>query len=151
MKTARKYRLSARGRRSLQATIRRNQPWLWSTGPRSEVGKNRSRMNAFRHGARSADARRDERAAVELIELVSRLIASCVCDDAANPSSAETLGAPPRPKARQARSAGAALRCCRASRLSRLHHCGFFSGAVSRVGPNSAIGRPPAWRAIMTS
>ena len=132
MKTARKYRLSARGRRSLQATIRRNQPWLWSTGPRSEVGKNRSRMNVFRHGARSADARRDERAAVELIELVSRLIASCVCDDAANPSSAETLGAPPRPKARQARSAGAALGGA-AGRVGHVYIIAASSAARSRA------------------
>lgn len=32
----------------------RVQPWRWSTGPRTEAGKRRSRMNAWRHGHYSA-------------------------------------------------------------------------------------------------
>ena len=37
-------------------------PWEKTTGPKSELGKNRSKMNAYRHGNRCAEVRRIEKA-----------------------------------------------------------------------------------------
>jgi DNA-binding PadR family transcriptional regulator len=54
--SARTYRLTPRGIRALRAAARRVRPWERSTGPRSEIGKNRSKMNAYKHGLRSAEA-----------------------------------------------------------------------------------------------
>jgi hypothetical protein len=53
--SGRTYRLSPRGLRSLRAAARRVRPWEHSTGPRSENGKSRSKMNAYKHGLRSAE------------------------------------------------------------------------------------------------
>jgi hypothetical protein len=39
-------------RRLQAARIRQRQPWLKSTGPRSEAGKQRSSKNAFKGGKR---------------------------------------------------------------------------------------------------
>jgi hypothetical protein len=50
----RPYRLSTKGLQSLQAAVWRTQPWTKSTGPRSLEGKDRIRMNALKHGERSA-------------------------------------------------------------------------------------------------
>ena len=52
----RHYRLSPEGRASLRESAGRNQPWSNSTGPRTGRGKERSKMNAYRHGARSEEA-----------------------------------------------------------------------------------------------
>ena len=52
----RRYRLSPTGRESLRKSASRNQPWSKSTGPRSASGKERAKMNALQHGARSAEA-----------------------------------------------------------------------------------------------
>lgn len=49
------YRLSITGLASLRATALRNRPWLRSTGPRTPAGKTRSRLNATKHGERSAE------------------------------------------------------------------------------------------------
>jgi hypothetical protein len=38
--------------------IRRHKPWQKSTGPKTLAGKNRSKINAHKHGARSAVAAR---------------------------------------------------------------------------------------------
>ena len=56
---AARHARAARGSLSLEARQRlredtlRRQPWLSSTGPRSDAGKARSRANALRHGARA--------------------------------------------------------------------------------------------------
>src|SRR5262245_36110202 len=43
-------------RRARQAALIRTwQPWLGSTGPKTEAGKARSSRNAYRHGCRSRD------------------------------------------------------------------------------------------------
>lgn len=39
-------------RRAQRARIRRQQPWRFSTGPRSVLGKTRVRFNALKHGNR---------------------------------------------------------------------------------------------------
>jgi hypothetical protein len=52
----RRYRLSPKGRASLLKSAARNQPWLQSTGPRTASGKERAKMNAYQHGARSEEA-----------------------------------------------------------------------------------------------
>jgi hypothetical protein len=53
---ARAYRLTPRGLKALRASARRVRPWERSTGPRSEIGKCRSKMNSCKHGLRSAEA-----------------------------------------------------------------------------------------------
>ena len=52
----RTYRLSPEGRASLRKSAQQNRPWATSTGPRTEEGKDRAKMNAYQHGARSAEA-----------------------------------------------------------------------------------------------
>ena len=52
----RRYQLTPEGLASLRASIRRVTPWEYSTGPRTADGKARSRMNAWKHGQRSAAA-----------------------------------------------------------------------------------------------
>ena len=44
------------GLQRLRFAARCNQPWRRSTGPRTTAGKSRSRMNALKHGGRSAEA-----------------------------------------------------------------------------------------------
>ena len=51
-----RYRLSLDGLRSLRASVYRVKPWTRSTGPRTLRGKRRSKMNALKHGERSARA-----------------------------------------------------------------------------------------------
>ena len=48
---------SAERRQKHAEAIRRWKPWLKSTGLKTEEGKNTSKMNAFRHGGRSAHTR----------------------------------------------------------------------------------------------
>ena len=66
----RKYVLSHAGMASLQSTIRRNQPWRRSSGPRTAIGKARASRNALRHGERSAETIEHLR----LIRLILRLV-----------------------------------------------------------------------------
>lgn len=51
-----------------------NQPWRMSTGPRTPAGKERSRMNALKHGGRSAKAVQARRALTALVRLLSGLV-----------------------------------------------------------------------------
>jgi hypothetical protein len=45
-------------RKKQSEAIRKHKPWQKSTGPKTLAGKNRSKMNAHKHGARSAVAAR---------------------------------------------------------------------------------------------
>ena len=67
----RRYRLSAAGLKSLRASARRQRPWERSTGPRTEMGKSRSKLNALKHGQCST-ARRAERR--QLSESIRQLL-----------------------------------------------------------------------------
>ncbi|MBL1216019.1 MAG: hypothetical protein D8M59_00825 [Planctomycetes bacterium] len=48
--------MSPEGLASLRASVAQVKPWERSTGPRTPAGKARSRMNAWKHGERSAAA-----------------------------------------------------------------------------------------------
>ena len=67
------YRLSPEGLESLRASARRTRPWERSTGPRTAQGKARSRMNAWKHGERSAEATQQKRLSKELLSLLREL------------------------------------------------------------------------------
>jgi hypothetical protein len=61
--TPRHYRLSPEGLKSLRDAIRRVKPWQTTPGPRTAVGKARSKLNALKHGERAAEriaARREQ-------------------------------------------------------------------------------------------
>ena len=60
--------LTLEGRERLRNAALQNRPWERSTGPKTEAGKNRSKMNALRHGGRSKVVR------IKL-DLIDRLIA----------------------------------------------------------------------------
>ena len=49
--------LSASARQRLRDAIIRNRPWDRSTGPRTGIGKARTRLNAQQHGQRAAASR----------------------------------------------------------------------------------------------
>ena len=78
----RRYRLSPAGLASLRASALRRRLWERSTGPRTEMGKSRSKLNALKHGEYSL-ARRAERR--QLNESIRQLLAG----DAAPLDSAE--------------------------------------------------------------
>jgi len=63
----RRYRLSPDGLRALRETIRRNRPWEKSTGPRTEDGKARAKVNAVTHGERMALAEAQRAARVRML------------------------------------------------------------------------------------
>lgn len=53
MRVRRRYALSLKGRESLRLNAATVRPWLASTGPRSQEGKARTRLNGLKHGERS--------------------------------------------------------------------------------------------------
>ena len=55
------------GLQRLRTAAAANQPWLRSTGPRTLAGKARSRLNALKHGGRSAQAVGARKALTEII------------------------------------------------------------------------------------
>lgn len=57
----RSYRLSAEGLASLRESARRNQPWQYSTGPRTAKGKRVSSRNALRLGFYTAEQITEDR------------------------------------------------------------------------------------------
>ena len=71
--SSRRYRLTPAGLRSLREAVHRVRPWEASTGPRTAQGKERSRMNAWRHGERSLAASEQRREATELMRVIRRL------------------------------------------------------------------------------
>src|SRR5262245_18631248 len=72
--------LSAGGRQRLREAIQRTQPWLSSTGPKSEAGKKRSAENGRlrQRGERSVRQRRQDLADVEQLVQAMRLARQAV-------------------------------------------------------------------------
>ena len=66
----RPYRLTPSGLRALRASIARVKPWRLTTGPRTAEGKARSRMNAWKHGERSAEMIQNRRAIAATMRLL---------------------------------------------------------------------------------
>ena len=59
--------LTQEGRAKLSQSGLRNRPWLKSTGPRTRVGKERSRWNSWKHGNWSAECVANRKALAEVI------------------------------------------------------------------------------------
>ena len=66
----RPYRLTPMGLAALQSAAQRVKPWMRSTGPRTSEGKARSRLNATKHGERSANAMAQRRELAGLLEAI---------------------------------------------------------------------------------
>lgn len=70
----RQYWATPEGLAALRASAGRVKPWARSTGPTSEAGRDRAKMNALKHGERSAEtlsARRDATAALRVVRELS--------------------------------------------------------------------------------
>jgi hypothetical protein len=57
----------------VQQSAQRTKPWAWSTGPRTAAGKARSKLNAWKHGERSAEAIRWQQENTELMRRMKAL------------------------------------------------------------------------------
>ncbi|QQG37316.1 MAG: hypothetical protein HYS17_06025 [Micavibrio aeruginosavorus] len=55
--------------------IRTHKPWLKSTGPRTPAGKAITRLNALKHGRRSAEAIAEHRATLDYLRQQRRFLA----------------------------------------------------------------------------
>ncbi len=64
---------TAAGLDRLRQAALRNRPWLKSTGARTEAGKAKIRMNALKHGERSAQAIQHRKALNEALRTVREL------------------------------------------------------------------------------
>jgi len=58
---------SAERRANQRKAIHRWRPWERSTGPKTAAGKATASHNSFKHGATTAEARRERRALLRLI------------------------------------------------------------------------------------
>ena len=61
------------GSERLRRAAIRNRQWMRSTGPRTDAGKSRSRQNALKHGARSAEAVHHRKAMNEALRAMGDL------------------------------------------------------------------------------
>ena len=82
VKRSKRKGLTVAGRRKLQKTARRNQPWRHSTGPRTIEGKRRSSQNS-----RLKDAVRHDR---EIVQSVTREVNELLATLAACRAAAQT-------------------------------------------------------------
>ena len=82
---------SERRQRQSEA-IRRWKPWKRSTGPRTEAGKAVSRLNAFKHGCRSKEAR-------ALESRITRGQSLCSTPDSSETSGSSELSSEEKPAA----------------------------------------------------
>ena len=62
------------GLNRLREAALRNRPWMKSTGPRTPKGKAKSKLNAWKHGQRSAEAVASRRALTELTTVLRQLV-----------------------------------------------------------------------------
>ncbi len=62
------------GLERLREAAKRTKPWLKSTGPRTEAGKDRSKMNALKHGAYSAPVKAARKHLTQQIRLVRQFL-----------------------------------------------------------------------------
>jgi hypothetical protein len=54
--------------------IRQTKPWEFSTGPKTQAGKERSKMNAFKHGACNAEIKSIIHRFASLKRILSKLV-----------------------------------------------------------------------------
>jgi hypothetical protein len=71
----RPYKLSLAGLNALRTAARRTRPWTRSTGPTTPAGKERTRLNALKHGRRSAVAVERRRLSTAAFRRVNTILA----------------------------------------------------------------------------
>lgn len=58
----------------LREAAKRNKPWSKATGPRTKQGKNRSKMNALKHGGYSAPVKAARKRMAEQMKLIRQIL-----------------------------------------------------------------------------